>query len=210
MSTQSKQINELATALAKAQGAMENASMNRINPHFRSRYADLASMLDAIRAPLSSNGLAITQLIELRNGAMVLRTLLMHAGSGQWLASEYPLPIGKPQEMGSAQTYARRYSLAAIVCNSSEEDDDANAAQAIKQNGKGADTGELLSGEQLEKLQTMLDEAGLKEERFCTRFKIGGLSDLPSAKLSNAIEAINNYAAQKAKTAAEAKKEQAQ
>ena len=129
---QSEQINELATALAKAWGAMSNAAMNKVNPHFKSRYADLSSVLDAIRGPLAMNGLIPTQTIELRDNAMVLRTTLLHT-SGQWLASEYPLPIaGRPHEIGSALTYARRYSLAAMVCNSADEDDDANAAQDAK------------------------------------------------------------------------------
>jgi ERF superfamily len=130
---QSELLNELAAALAKAQGGMENAAMNRTNPHFKSRYADLASVLDAIRKPLSENGLAITQSMEIREGGMVLRTVMIHT-SGQWLASEYPLPAtARPQEMGSAQTYARRYSLAALVCNSADEDDDANGAETGKQ-----------------------------------------------------------------------------
>jgi ERF superfamily len=130
---QSEQLNELAAALAKAQGMMSNAVMNRTNPHFKSRYADLASMLDAIRKPLSENGLAVAQLMEIREGGMVLRTVMVHT-SGQWMASEYPLPTAvRPQEMGSAQTYARRYSLAALVCNSADEDDDAQGAEAGKQ-----------------------------------------------------------------------------
>jgi hypothetical protein len=126
---QSEQINELVTALAKAQGAMQNAVMNRINPHFKSRYADLASVLDAIRAPLSANGLSNTQTMQITEGGMILRTTLWHT-SGQFISTEYPLPsTQKPHEMGSALTYARRYSLAALVCNSSDEDDDGNVAQ---------------------------------------------------------------------------------
>ncbi len=126
---QSEQINELAAALAKAQGAMKNAAMNRINPHFKSKYADLSAVLDAIRSPLSVNGLSIVQTIEVKETSMLLRTILMHS-SGQFITTEYPLPlVGRPHEMGSALTYARRYSIAAIACNSSDEDDDGNVAQ---------------------------------------------------------------------------------
>lgn len=129
----SEQIDEISAALAKAQSAMENPTANRINPHFKSRYVDLAALVDAIRKPLSANGLAITQLMEIRETGMVMRTILMHT-SGQWLASEYPLPnTARPQEMGSAQTYARRYSLSALVCNAADEDDDATGAEAAKQ-----------------------------------------------------------------------------
>lgn len=141
---QSEQINELAAALSKAQGAMQNAVMNRTNPHFKSKYADLSSVLDAIRGPLSANGLSTTQTMHIREGHMILRTMLLHT-SGQYIVSEYPLPMtGRPQEMGSAQTYARRYSLAALVCNASDEDDDGNAAQTVKPtngNGHGPNNG---------------------------------------------------------------------
>jgi hypothetical protein len=93
------------------------------------KYADLASIIDAIRKPLSDNNIAWTQTIEMRDGGLILATMLLHT-SGQWIASEYPLPSsGKPQEMGSATTYAKRYSLAAIVGIAADDDDDADAAE---------------------------------------------------------------------------------
>jgi len=137
---QSEQINELAAALAKAQGAMQNATMNRTNPHFKSKYADLSSVLDAIRAPLASSGLAVAQTMLATERGMTLRTTLMHS-SGQFIATEYPLPATqRPHEMGSALTYARRYSLSALVCNASDEDDDGNVAMATKPSNGNGDT----------------------------------------------------------------------
>jgi hypothetical protein len=128
---QSEQINELAAALAKAQGVMGNAVMNRINPHFKSKYADMGSVLDAIRPPLSANGLCIVQPMQITERGLVLRTVLMHS-SGQYIAAEYPLPATQnAQALGSALTYARRYSLATLVCNASDEDDDANDAVEV-------------------------------------------------------------------------------
>jgi hypothetical protein len=130
---QSEQINELAKALSTAQAKIENATLNKINPHFKSKYADLSSVIDSIREPLSANGIAVSQNIETREGGMILRTVLMHS-SGQWIASEFPLPqTARLQELGSALTYARRYSLSSMVCNSADEDDDANAAEDGKQ-----------------------------------------------------------------------------
>jgi len=141
----SEQISELAAALAAAQGMMENAVMNRVNPHFKSKYADLAAIFDAARKPLSANGLAIVQTI----GDGVLHTRLLHT-SGQWIASEHPLPMsGKPQEIGSALTYARRYSLSALIGIAADEDDDANAAEKVHR-ANGKPTGELLNAEQME------------------------------------------------------------
>jgi len=125
--------DKLAEALAKAQGEMKNAPLNKINPHFKSKYADLAAIRDATIPTLSKNGLAIIQYTKLvnDNNKLVLVTRLLH-NTGQYIESEYPLPVNveKPQQMGSAFTYAKRYSWAAMVGISADEDDDAIAAQA--------------------------------------------------------------------------------
>lgn len=124
----SEQINELAAALAKAQGVLEGALKGKVNPAFKTKYADLASVWDAAREPLSSNGLSVVQLTQEAEGGMVLVTMLMHS-SGQWVSSRYPIrPVkSDPQGYGSALSYARRYSLMSVVGVSPEEDD-GNAA----------------------------------------------------------------------------------
>lgn len=123
---------KLAEALAKAQAEMKAAPLNRVNPHFKSKYADLPAVIDAVRPALTKHGLSVTQVTRIADGGMVLVTTLHHA-SGESLSGEYPLPVGKPQEMGSAMTYARRYSLAAMCCIAADDDDDANAAEASGQ-----------------------------------------------------------------------------
>lgn len=131
--TRSEQINELAAALAKAQGAMETAKKDSNNPFFKSRYADLASVVAAIQAPFADNGLAYTQLTEPCEGdAVAVETVLMHA-SGQWISSKTVVPVTKQdaQGYGSAITYARRYGLQAIA-GLAAEDDDGNAAAASR------------------------------------------------------------------------------
>lgn len=127
---QTEDIKELVAALAKAQGKMEPAKFNRINPHFKNRYADFTSCMDACREPLSSNGLSIMQYCETINEKLVLVTLLAHT-SGQWIKSHFPLNPMKmdSQGIGSAMTYAKRYSLSAMLgIVSDDEDDDAEAA----------------------------------------------------------------------------------
>lgn len=123
-------LNELATALAKAQGEMKNATLNKENPFFKSRYADLASVRDTITPALTKNGLSIVQILAPENGSLMVSTRLIHS-SGQWIESLFPIisDTNKPQVMGSAISYARRYSLAAICNIATEDDDDANAAQ---------------------------------------------------------------------------------
>lgn len=126
----SEQLNELAAALAKAQGKMDSASKDSSNPHFQSKYASLASCWEACREPLSANGLAVVQRVKQATGqVVVVETLLLHA-SGQWLKQDVRLPVDKPtaQSVGSAITYARRYGLTAMVGIAPDDDDDGNAA----------------------------------------------------------------------------------
>ena len=130
---QSEQTSDLSAALAKAQQETKAAAFDKVNPHFKNKYASLAAVIDAIREPFAKNGLSYTQTTEMREGGFVLVTALRHA-SGQWIASEYPLPVAaKPQELGSALTYARRYSLSAIACIAADEDDDAEGARTSGQ-----------------------------------------------------------------------------
>lgn len=124
-----KPINEIATALAKAQGQMTYAKKDSLNPHFKSRYADLAAVWDAIRVPLSSNGIAVVQQVGTRENSVSITTRLVHS-SGQEFSSTCTFPVAQPtpQAFGSVISYAKRYSLAAMVGVAADIDDDANAA----------------------------------------------------------------------------------
>lgn len=127
----SESINELAAALAKAQGEIEGAIKDSSNPFFKSNYADLAAVWEACRGPLSKNGLAIVQTTEFDVADVLrvtLRTTLAHS-SGQWISSTYPVVTSKPdaQGLGAGMTYARRYALAAIL-SIPQIDDDGNVA----------------------------------------------------------------------------------
>lgn len=123
-------INELAAALARAQMDLRGASRDGANPHFRSKYATLESVLEAWYAVGPKNGLAVTQILVdagERQG-ILLRTVLMHS-SGQAVDSLFFMPVAKgdAQAYGSAITYARRYALMALV-GIAPVDDDAEAA----------------------------------------------------------------------------------
>lgn len=133
---QSPSVAALADALAKAQADMRHAVKDSVNPHFKTRYADLAAVIDACREPLTKHGLSFVQLPRYEDGRVGVRTMLMHT-SGEWVASELLLPVSKqdPQGCGSALTYARRYSLAAVVGIAQDDDDDGHAAsQAAPRN----------------------------------------------------------------------------
>lgn len=134
----SDNIEKLAEALAAAQGQITAASKDKENPHFRSKYADLASVWDACRAPLTSNGLSVVQTPGFGEGSLILETTLLHT-SGQWISSELPIQVDTRnlQQIGSALTYARRYSLSAMVGVCPDDDDGEAAVQPQREQRNG-------------------------------------------------------------------------
>ncbi len=157
-------VDKLSAALAKAQGTMRHPKKSKTakvplkaGGGFEYDYADLADVFDAIREPFAQTGLAVVQIpvVDLKRGAGVI-TRLMHE-SGQWIESVLLLPFNddKPQTIGSAITYARRYALSPMTGVASEYDDDGNAAQgqqaetAPRQQGgqKASSTGTYQRGE---------------------------------------------------------------
>lgn len=126
---QSESIAALAAALSKAQFEMQAARKDMTNPHFQSRYADLAALWDACRAALHENGLAVVQAPEPWDHGIKLRTVVMHT-SGEWIDSVLTIPATKQdaQGYGSAMSYARRYGLSAMLGIVADDDDDGNAA----------------------------------------------------------------------------------
>jgi hypothetical protein len=129
----SPSIAALAASLSKAQASIEGAVKGKVNPAFKSKYADLSSVWEACREALTDNGLSVVQSPgPVADGRMELTTMLLHS-SGEWMRGTLTIPLGKvdAQAYGSATTYARRYALAAFV-GVSPEDDDGNAAAKAK------------------------------------------------------------------------------
>jgi hypothetical protein len=123
---QSELISDLATALCSAQAEMGGAVKDSNNPFFKSNYADLTSVIKVIKEPFAKHGLSFVQLpvTSVGGNGIGVATMLMH-DSGQWIKSEYLLPMDKvtPQGAGSAITYARRYALQALAGIPSVDDD---------------------------------------------------------------------------------------
>ena len=124
----SEEIGQLAGALAKAQGAIQDATKNAQNPFFKSKYADLSSVRNTIKDPLSENELALTQFPTVGQNGVSVETMLLHS-SGQFMVASTWVPIAKADAhgIGSALTYARRYGIMSLLCLATE-DDDGNAA----------------------------------------------------------------------------------
>jgi hypothetical protein len=125
----SESVKEIATALSNFQGKMTAVKKDSVNPFYKSKYASLDTIWEYIRKPLSENGLSVAQTMNLIEGNSVLETTLYHT-SGEWISgTQLVNPVkNDPQGLGSAITYARRYSLSAILGLVSDDDDDANTA----------------------------------------------------------------------------------
>ncbi len=123
----SLETGQLAKALASAQGEMGAAKKDATNPHFKSRYADFASVVDASRPVLSKHGLAIVQSTPADGPTVTVVTRLMHT-SGEWIESSVTMRSkdDSPQGIGSAITYGRRYGWSTLIGLAADDDDDGN------------------------------------------------------------------------------------
>src|SRR5688500_2697554 len=126
----SASIKELALALHKAQEKIKSALKDSTNPHFRSKYADLSSVAEAVNGPLHSEGIVFLQGVSGVENGVAVETMLLHV-SGEWMSSTLEIPASKhdAQGYGSAITYGRRYGLQSM-CGVPAEGDDGNAATA--------------------------------------------------------------------------------
>ena len=185
----SNEINELAAAMAIAQGQMGAAYKNSSNPHFKSSFADLASISDVIKQPLSENGLSVVQFPINNEQGVAITTRVMHK-SGQWIEESFgikPVKAG-PQEYGSLISYFRRYALAAIFAIP-QTDDDANSIQlAAEAPQKPVDA---ITGDQVKALVNLLDGDEKLRTQLMDAYGIAQLEHLQSNQFRPVYDKIN-------------------
>jgi len=162
----SESIAALAKAIALSQLHVENALKSSTNPHFKSKYADLAEILNTVRPVFSANGIAIVQTPTFESGVASVETMLCHE-SGEFISSVCSSPVSKQdaQGIGSAITYLRRYSLAAM-CGIAQEDDDGQHAVQESQTQRQAPSRKLSNAERemgVADMKGAPDEAALKQ-----------------------------------------------
>lgn len=134
----SETIAKLALALSKAQSSISGAVKDSTNPFFSSKYANLESVVEAIRGPLADNELSFAQMTTKNEQGLFVNTLIMHS-SGEWLEGSYPVickTMDDPQKVGAAMTYARRFSLASAFGVPQIDDDGNTAAEKPKAEDK--------------------------------------------------------------------------
>ena len=177
-------MKSIATALAAAQINMGKALKQASNPHFRSKYADLGSVMDACLPALNERGIAVIQPTGEDDLGRFVQTILIHGESGEQLSCRVPLIVGKNdmQGYGSAVTYARRYGLMAMA-GIAPEDDDGNAAAkaAPKQEAP-----KKISAEQFQAINDLIFDTETDEAKFCAYYKVEELHDMNAKQATEA------------------------
>ena len=175
----SESITELAKALPNFQGKMTAVKKDATNPFYKSKYATLDTIWETIRKPLSENGLSIAQTMNFVNDKSILETTLYHT-SGEWISgTQLVNPVkDDPQSLGSAISYARRYSLSAILGIVTDEDDDANIAtkpEAKAEPKPKSETTAQTKGDitpaQIKKIYASVKEKGITADQAKTYLK---------------------------------------
>jgi hypothetical protein len=130
--------DNIYTALAKAQSEMGKALKDSQNPHFKSKYADLASVMNACLPALTANGIAVTHAMHWGDTDRLMLTRFSHGASDTHIEMAVPLILGKQdmQGLGSAMTYARRYGVMGLAGIAPEDDDGNAAAQSAPQKAR--------------------------------------------------------------------------
>lgn len=198
----SESIGALSLALSKAQGMIKGALKDSANPFFKSKYADLESVWDACREPLSSNELAVIQLSDETDKGIIVDTVLSHS-SGEWISGRMFIPITAKldaQTVGSACTYARRYSLQMIV-GIAPIDDDGNSAvnrEPAKPAAVKQPLVDTISRETAASINADLKHAQIAPEALFEAFGITRLGELKTAQFTDVTAWINGNAIKQA------------
>lgn len=192
---QSEDIKDLAVALNAFQAALVTVGKDKANPFYKSKYAPLDSIMQASQPVLTKHGLALTQLPSQLDGEPALTSQLMHT-SGQWIRSTMKLMLAKQdaQSQGSALTYCRRYSYAAILGIVIDEDDDGNKGS---QPPKQAPKPDRVTKDQLATMFGMMKGNGYEDreqtKRILHKFAaVDSLTDLTKTDASKVLDRLYN------------------
>jgi hypothetical protein len=202
-------VKALFAAMAKAFPKIEGAIKDNENAAFKnggrvSKYADLSSVVNAIKPALVEHGLFYVQMTHEQEGGVCIETVVCHESGEQWSFGKLFVPASKQdaQGYGSALTYARRYSLMTAfgVC---PEDDDGNAASKPAPQ-RQEPVSDRISDDQRITLQTLTQQAGTDLKALCTYYRIESLPELPATAYDALVKKLKDDVAKKRPQLAEA------
>jgi len=172
--------NGLIEAKLAARTGFKPLLKTGFNPHFKSQYSTLGDIMDACGAALTANGLDISHLMSVANGVTLCTCRLTHI-DGEVMESSLPVATGTPQQMGSAITYNRRYTLQALLGleGDPQAEDDGNQAEAA----------ELTAG-QIQTMADLIEEVGADPIKFCSYMQVQKVADISPLKYDDAMAAL--------------------
>lgn len=178
-----QQHKNIYIALAAAQSEMGPLVKGSNNPHFKSKYADLADLVTAVRGPLNNNGIAFFHCIIRTEAGQDMRTVLMHGESETSIECDVPLIVSKNdmQGMKSATTYAKRVGLESVTGIAADDDDGNAAAKAAPR---------TISADQFIALRNAAEEAGVPEQKICAAYGAPSLEQFPAEAFDRAMKKL--------------------
>lgn len=200
MNAQTKvEAQSLAQAMAAAFAEIEGATKSANNPHFKTKYADLTSVIEAIKPALVANGLFFTQNPRPHEKGVEIETILHHAGGETFSLGSLFVPADKnnAQGFGSALTYARRYALVTAF-GVPVEDDDGNAASASAPRQQAAP--KFITDEQWAELTALMQASKADVAGFCKAYKVESVKALPADAFAQAKAQLQRKLAQQAES----------
>lgn len=192
MATVTKEAS-LASALASAFAEFEAASKDANNPHFKSKYANLPAVIEAVKPALIAHRLFFTQSTHDVEGGVCVETLVHHESGESMSFGRLFVPASKndAQGFGSALTYARRYSLMTAFGIPAEDDDGNAATRSAPARRANGVAGEQIDDAQYASLLQLIEGTGTDTRAFCEHFKVASVKALPKGRFDDAVTALN-------------------
>ena len=182
---------ELYAAMAKAFPELEAAIKDKNNPAFKSKYADLGAVIDAIKPALSKHDLFFLQESHEQEGGACVETILCHASGEERSLGRVFVPASKRDAhgYGSALTYARRYALQTAF-GIPAEDDDGNAA--VKSAPQAVPSAPYVTPERLEAIQDLVAKTQTDIAALCKHYKVQSLKELTDSQYAHAVKTLES------------------
>jgi ERF superfamily len=181
----SEKTGAISDAIAKAQAELKNPPKNKINPHFKSRYADLPAIIETILPIYAKFGISIMQGTGVTDTGIILTTRISF--KDEWIESDYPVcPFSTPQQQMSALTYAKRAALQVMGLVCGDDDLDGEDSKDVKTYVAVP----KITASQVKELENLLIETGSDPVKFQQYFKIKALTDLPSGEFQRAVASL--------------------
>jgi hypothetical protein len=182
--------DKICAAYVAAFAEIEAATKSASNLHFKSKYADLPAVVDAIKPHLAKHGLGFMQCPRPADGGVAIETILIHAGGEKMSMGLLFVPANKHDAhgFGSALTYARRYALQTCFGLPTEDDDGQAAVKSV--NTKPQAAAPIITEAQFKVLQDLIDRTGVNAAEMASHYKVKAISQLPAARFESAKKSL--------------------